>query len=420
MRILPSLNPRDRNAVLLCLGLVMVMIVAIALFSPRERDDSPVPSTYGAGTHGAKAAYLLLARSGYNVQRWEQPLANLGNTPDSQLDEHTVLVLAEPFFTQTKEAKHAVRNVLSHGGRVLTTGSVGSYLIPNGQAAHNTSDITSTVCHATREGLDTLSSSGEVDLESPVVWSTPQPLQRIQYRCGTKPVVVAYHADKGNVIWWASSTPLENGSILRSGNLDLLLNSIGSPATAHIIWDESLHGDARTPWSYTGGTPMRLLWLQVAIIAALLLFSLSRRSGPLRVLAETPRSTPVEFVESLGALYDKAGASSTAVVIAHERFRHQVEKRLGFTSGQTTLPAPELAQAIQARLHYNHPELAEDLAECETAAHTELSRRRALQLVQALHDHSERMSTIGHNSPEAKSAASAVSTPNRTPNQGRT
>lgn len=392
MRILPSLDRRDRNALLLCLGLVMAMIVAIVIFSPRERDESPVPSSYGVGTHGAKAAYLLLVRSGYRVERWEQPLANLANT---EVNEHTVLVLAEPFFTQIKQARVAIRNVLAHGGRVLTTGDGGSYLVPDGRAASNASEIASTVCHATPEGFDGLASSGEVDIESPVVWSTPQPRQRVQYRCGNKPVVVTYPVDKGEVVWWASSTPLENASILRAGNLDLLLNSLGPPAGTRIIWDESLHGDVRTAWSYTSGTPMRLLWAQLAIVGSLMLFSLSRRSGPLRVFAAVPRSTPVEFVESLGALYDKAGASNTAVVIAYERFRHQLEKRLGFTPAQTLLGAGELAQAIEARLHYNHPELAADLADCEDVGHSELSRRRVLELVQALYDHSERLGMIG-------------------------
>ena len=440
MKFLPSLDRRDRNAVLVCLALVMVFITVIAIFSPRQRDESPVPSSYGVGTHGAKAAYLLLVRSGYDVERWEQPLSELVNLPpDSQPStqliyvsrdfprgdklaadnadqhvlplaadttkdnqfQHTVLILAMPFIMEPRETKKAIKEFLDHGGRVLATGETGSALIPDGDARSNSDEISTTVCHATPEGFDPLASSGEVDIESPVVWSTQQPAQRVEYRCGKKPVVVTYAAGKGpspqgQIIWWASSTPLENASILRSGNLDLLLNSIGPRENTRVLWDESLHGDVRSPWSYTGGTPMRLLWIQCAIIAALLLFSMSRRSGPLRNYVETPRTTPVEFVESLGALYDRAEASNTAVVIAYERFRHHLERRLGFTSADMRLDAPALAQAIQTRLHYNHPELVADLADAEAAEHSNLSRRRALELVQALHDHSTRLGMIGH------------------------
>lgn len=401
MKILPSLDPRDRKAVLVCLGLVVVFIVVIAVFSPRQRDESPVPSSYGAGTHGAKVAYLLLLRSGYRVERWEQPLSKLvepeaaAAIKDNEF-EHTVLILAEPYMMGGRETTRAIKEFLDRGGRVLTTGVSGSTLIPDGDARANTGEIASTVCHAKPEGFDPLASSGEVDIESPVVWSTQQPAQRVEYRCGNKPVVVTYASGKGQVIWWASSTPLENASILRAGNLDLLLNSIGPPQDTRVIWDESLHGDVRSPWSYTAGTPMRLLWIQCAILAALLIFSMSRRSGPLREYVDAPRTTPVEFVESLGALYDRAEASNTAVTIAYERFRHQLERRLGFTAADMQLDAPALAQAIQTRLHYNHPELVADLSDAEAADNTNLSRRRALELVQALHDHSTRLGMIGH------------------------
>jgi hypothetical protein len=412
MKILPSLDRRDRNALLACLGLVVVIIVAIAALAPRQQDDSPVPSSYGVGTHGAKAAYLLLLRSGYRVERWERPLAELDSTG---VDEHTVLVLARPFLIDEKEAKAAIKNVLAHGGRVVATGGAGSYLLPNGEAHGNSAQIASTTCHAKPDGLDPLASSGDVYMEAPVVWTPVEPSQHAQYNCGKGAIVVTYAVGKGQVVWWASSGPLENVSLLRGGNLDLLLNSIGSgvPGEKRIVWDESLHGDVRSLSSYTAGTPVRLMWLQAVLIALLLLLSLGRRSGPLRAFAETPRTTPVEFIESLGALYERASASNTAVAIAYERFRHQLERRGGFAPAETQLAAPELAAAIRTRLHYNHPELTADLAACEGASYGELSRRRALELVQALHDHSERLGLLGGGLSSIAANSSAATEPEK-------
>lgn len=387
MKIFPSLDSRDRKAVLICLSLVAVAIVLIAMFAPRQRDESPVPSSYGVGTHGAKAAYLLLVRSGYNVERWEQPLSSLVDS----VDEHTVIILADPFRIDPIQTKVDIKNVLAHGGRVLAIGYQGAGMLPDGQPHVNDARIGSTACQPSPDGFDPLASSGEIHMDAYVVWAPIQPGQRVQYRCGDGAVVVTYPSGKGTITWWASSMPLENASILRGNNLDLFLNSVGPPEGARVVWDESLHGDVRSLSSYTAGTPVGLMWMQAALVAALLLFSLSRRSGPLRPFVETPRTTPLEFVESLGALYDRSGAANTAVVIAYERFRRQLEKRGGFAPADTRLPAAELAEAIQTRLHYNHPQLGADLAASEAASYTELSRRAALTLAQALHDHSERL-----------------------------
>lgn len=395
MKIFPSLDSRDRTALVVCLSLVVVIVVLIAVLAPQQQDDSPIPSSYGAGTHGAKAAYLTLLRSGYSLERWERPLAELPTQSTTPTDPHIVLILAEPFLLDSGQSKKAIKDFLNNGGTVLATGATGSFLLPDGEARANSSEIASTVCHARPDGFDPIASSGEVDIESPVVWKDVQPQQRVQYRCGSGAVVFTSAYGKGQIIWWASSTPLENASILRGGNLNLLLNSLNpsllAPAQTHILWDESLHGDIRSLSSYTAGTPVRLMWLQAGITGLLLIFSMSRRSGPLRPFIDKSRSTPVEFVESLGSLYDRAGASNTAVVIALERFRHQLERRAGFPAAETNSPAPQLAATIQARLRYKHPQLSADLAAAEAAAYSNLTPRQALSLVRSLHDHSERL-----------------------------
>ena len=59
-------------------------------------------------------------------------------------------------------------------------------------------------------------------------------------------------------------------------------------------------------------------------IGLLIVFSFSRRRGPLRDLPLPVRATPVEFLEALGSLYAEAGASATAVELALERFRRKM------------------------------------------------------------------------------------------------
>ena len=94
MKLFPSLDTKDRRLIIGCLVAVLVLALVTAFFSRNENnDDSTVPSSYLTGKHGARAAFELLAASGYPVERWEQPLSDLAQRADAQ----TVVILAEPF-----------------------------------------------------------------------------------------------------------------------------------------------------------------------------------------------------------------------------------------------------------------------------------------------------------------------------------
>ena len=165
-----------------------------------------------------------------------------------------------------------------------------------------------------------------------------------QYNCAGAPAVVEYSSGKGHVVWWASSTPLENGSISARGNLNLFLNALGAREGHHFYWDESLHGEVRSEWFYARGPAMNLLLAGLLGIGLLVVFSFSRRRGPVRDLPAPVRATPVEFLEALGSLYAEAGASATAVELAYERFRRNMGDLCGLKG--TQLSAEELGRAL--------------------------------------------------------------------------
>jgi len=187
-------------------------------------------------------------------------------------------------------------------------------------------------------------------------------------------------------VWWASSTPLENASIGRARNLDLLLNSIGPREGQHIYWDESLHGDVRSVWSFSSGPAQTMLWYGLLGIAILILISFSRRSGPLRALPVRPRTTPVEYLEALGSLYQKAGAAETALEITWERFRRRMLRLCGLKP--TRMDAAEVAAVIRSRYADASPTLKADLLAVEDGVREGVELPRvALKLAQSLHHH---------------------------------
>ncbi len=381
MKLFASLDPKDRKLLIGCMCVVVVLAVVTALIPRQENDDNPLPSSYLTGRHGARAAFELLKANGYDVERWEHPLSELAETADAR----TVVIFAEPISTATEDYK-AVEEIAARGGRVLLTGFRGGSLAPNGDV--ESSSQFEAACKLTPQGLDPLASAGEVWMAPEASWGFARPLDRVEYNCAGVPAVVEYTSGKGEVIWWASSTPLENGSIQRAQNLGLFLNSLGAPQNHHFYWDESLHGEIVSNWFYARGAALYLLGYGVAGIGLLVIFSFSRRRGPVRDLPAPVRATPVEFLESLGSLYGEARATATAVDLAYERFRRRIADLCGLKGA--ALSAEELGTAVRRRFPKADKDLEKDLAECQTAIGDEtLTPKKALALVQVLRRHGE-------------------------------
>jgi hypothetical protein len=382
MKLFASLDPRDRKLLIGCICAVVVLAVVTAFFARSEdRDNNPVPSTYRTGKHGARAAYELLKANGYDVERWERPLSDL----PALTDEQTVVIFAEPDPTSPEDLK-AVKDIVARGGRVLLTGWSGGILAPSGNALPP--QQFGAACKLTPQGLDPLASSGEVWMVPEAAWGSDQPLDRVEYNCAGSPAVVEYTSGKGEVIWWASSTPLENGSIQRAQNLNLFLNSLGAPQDHHFYWDESLHGEVYSNWYFASGVALNLLKAGLFGIGLLVIFSFSRRRGPVRDLPAPVRATPVEFLEALGSLYAEAGASATSVDLAYERFRRHMGDLCGLKGAK--MSAEDLGFALRRRFPQALETLEKDLAECEQAIGNDtLQPKKALALVQALSRHGE-------------------------------
>jgi hypothetical protein len=153
-----------------------------------------------------------------------------------------------------------------------------------------------------------------------------------------------------------------------------------------------------------------MLWFGLLALGILIVLSFSRRSGPVRALPAIVRATPIEFLDALGSLYRNAGASSTAVAIALERFRRHTLRLCGLRAAH--MDASELAAVLRRRFPQTDPSLETDLAACEEAIRGETIRpREALRLIQALHGHEERLRAAAR--PGTASAAANTIHPNQ-------
>ena len=122
--------------------------------------------------------------------------------------------------------------------------------------------------------------------------------------------------------------PLTNRGLKEDASLKLVLASVGGPDRS-VLFDEYFHGERASLWDTAKGLPMRQIAWQCAAVAVLLVLSFGRRNGPLRLPARLPRSSPLEFAESMGRLYRKAGATQAAVDGARRRLLKFLEEQCG-------------------------------------------------------------------------------------------
>jgi hypothetical protein len=380
----------DQKLFLALAAVIVVLIVLISVLSPRPDNDSR-PSTYNASPQGLKAAYLTLDKLGRNPVRWTQPIAEIDPTQAA----HPTLILADPMFDMAdrEELAAQVNDFLQHGGRVLATGMTGALLLPHGSTKAK-GTLQNALCMTMPEGPGALAAAGHVEMNEPVQWASEGPLFRIEQRCGSDPVVVRYPVGKGEAIWWASSTPMNNAELRQDADLHLLLGSLeDDPAHPRtVLFDETLHGVTRSVWDAAKGLPLGWLALQAGVLMLLLVLSFSRRRGPIRTPVVRPRSSPVEFAESMGDLYEKAHATSAATEAARRRLLQMLTREAGLS--QLTLQAgPQaIAEELTARLGGDWSQLADHLKAAEEAR-TNTTPRTALALVRTLSEDAERVRT---------------------------
>lgn len=384
-------------------GAVLALIVITGILAPARLDNDPVPTTWNTGRSGAKAAWLLLGQLGYKEARWERSGAALSGVDAV----HATLVLAEPSPSVAeltgKSRRMPFEDFLRRGGRIVATGPMAALLLPDAEVAPS-DRIYNALCDTTPEGPSPLARAGSLSMEVPVRWSGSDPAVRVAQRCGGEAAVVTYPVGKGEAIWWASATPLTNEGLRRGGNLRLLLASVGGRERT-VYFDEYLHGISDSPWTAAKGTPLTGMLVQAGCVGLLLLFSFSRGSGPKRALAQPPRTSPLEFVESMGALYGRAGASSVAVGAAQRRLTEFLAQE-GGVPRETLRSGPEAtAGAVSARFGGDAAGLAEDLTAARRAEYDPLRPREALGLVRRLDEHRARLNGILRNTQRYKGKA---------------
>jgi hypothetical protein len=383
------INAADRKILLIAMAVLILLTAGLAFVGGDPKEfGTPVPSTYSANPGGARAAYLLLQELHYKVTRWERSPTEL--PIENGL---AVLILADPLEAPTKEEQKALQNFVEEGGQVVFTGARIKAFFPKAETEEEFSSDEWKTFSANVPSNYT-AGAAKIVLQTSATWREPRADQLSLYGDTESPVVINWRIGAGRILWWASATPLTNSGISQEGNLNLFLDAMNFPVrakqfTVHIYWDEYFHGERTSLWSYVRKTPVTWGLLQIGVLGLLVLFTFSRRSGPTVLPPVISRLAPLEFVDTLGGLYERAGAEPAVVGFVYQRFRATLSRQLRIS---TSVGDTELADAVQSRLGWKESGLKTTLARALVASRArKVEPEEALRLVQELERYEEQL-----------------------------
>jgi len=326
------------------------------------------------------------------VERWEHALPELSDPA------HTTLVLAEPEGFASGRDRAALRQFIERGGRVIATGLLGAFFLPEHFAIPDPIEGITWKRVTSRSPSSITRAAPEITLAPRAYWTELRAMPL--YGDGGKVFVVKYRFGDGDVLWWASATPLTNAGLQEPGNLEFFLASIGRADQRRILWDEYFHGHRQSAPTSPALVPLRWMFFQLGVLTLAVLFTFSRRSGPVVPLATERRLSTLEFVRTLGSLYERAGATSVAVDISYQRFRYWLTRRLGM-AGNASIE--QLEDAVRESRRDVDPALAATLRACESAREDSgLTARTALKLTRSLHEYADRFQLFGTSRKESR------------------
>jgi hypothetical protein len=295
-------------------------------------------------------------------------------------------VLADPVEAPTREERESLKDFLFSGGRVIATGMFSGTFLPENES------VPDMLLGMTWKKVSGISPSAitraapEITIAPQARWSAYSPANAL-YGDGDEVVVVKYPYGSGEVLWWAAATPLTNAGLKEPGNLEFFLASLGD-TKAPILWDEYIHGYRETLGSSVGHSPVKWLLLQLALLGLAIVATFSRRSGPISAPVTDVRLSPLEFVQTLGGLYENAGTASVAVDVSYQRFRYWLTRRLAVGNN---ISISDLELVVRDRFAPKDDRFAAVLRRCESAkADPYLSESEALHLVQQLDEFASR------------------------------
>ena len=297
-------------------------------------------SAYAAAPNGLAAFVELLHRNGRDVER------RRGSLTQGRLDPHATMFVIEPDALPSDEAAELAHFVEAGGRLVIAGGLPGSYLADLGV------DPPSWSFEAPRTWTSvdsSLAPIAEVEASGNGAWvALGESRQLVGTSEGGAVLLALAQAGRGEILYLADATPLENLGLANADNAALAIALAGDVARP-VVFAEGVHGFGASSGWRAMPEAWKLALGGLTAAALVLMWARGHRLGPperaSRPLAPPRRDHVVALASTLART--RSFADTAAPVQA--AVRHRLEARGGLVVGA---PCEDLDRAgIAAGLH---------------------------------------------------------------------
>jgi hypothetical protein len=207
-----------------------------------------------------------------------------------------------------------------------------------------------------------------------------------------KNLLVDFPFGSGEIVFLTDPYIVSNGGISLVDNAQLAANIVASRGGI-VAFDEFHQGfgaNENQLLAYFAGTPVVAVFLQLAALAALILFSQSRRFARPLPADEPNRLSKLEYVSAMAELQRRTKAFDLAIENIYSEFRRRATRILAVDN--FTISRKELARTIAERVNLNADKLENLMFKCEEIIHGEpTNKQEVLELTRQLREIQEKL-----------------------------
>jgi len=242
----------------------------------------------------------------------------------------------------------------------------------------------------------------EVDSTDSIIEAAPDP--EIETPAMSAPVVHLANGEKnilvdvpfgsGRIVYLADPFIVSNGGINLVDNAQLGVNIVAARGDGGTIAFDEYHQGYGTNnnrlFQYFAGTPVVAIFLQICLLAGLILLSQSRRFARALPENEPNRLSKLEYISAMAELQRRTKAFDLAIENIYTDFRRRAAKLVGADVYATS--RGEMAKLIAERGKLNESEIAELMRKCEDIMHGEpTGKKEVLQIARRLREIEEKL-----------------------------